>query len=108
MIVAKSIDQIICEPGEDSSEYPTEFLNTLLASGLPSHELNLKVGAIVMLLRNMDIKNGLCNGIRLKIMRIFPNILDCEIVTGRSMGKRILLPKVRLEPTDEIFPFTFH
>jgi ATP-dependent DNA helicase PIF1 len=57
--VVKSIDQIICEPGVDPTEYPVEFLNTLLTSGLPPHELYLKIGAIVMLLRNLDIKSGL-------------------------------------------------
>jgi hypothetical protein len=105
--VVKSIDQIICEPGEDPTEYPVEFLNTLLTSGLPPHELHLKIGAIAMLLRNLDIKSGLCNGVRLRIMRIFSNIIDCEIVTGSSVGKRVLLPKIKLEPSDDIFPFKF-
>ena len=107
LITVKSIDQVICEPGEDSTEYPTDFLNTLLTSRLPPHELCLKIGAIVMLLRNLDIKSGLCNGVRLKIVRILSNIIDCEIVTGSFIGKRVLLPRIKLEPTDDIFPFKF-
>lgn len=31
-----------------------EFLNTIVASGLPPHELRLKVGIPLMLLRNID------------------------------------------------------
>ncbi|XP_074303460.1 uncharacterized protein LOC141637940 [Silene latifolia] len=45
--------------------YSTEFLNSIKCSGLPNHELKLKVGAIVMLLRNIDQSRGLCNGTRL-------------------------------------------
>ncbi|XP_074314935.1 uncharacterized protein LOC141651111 [Silene latifolia] len=45
--------------------YTTEFLNSIKCSGLPNHELRLKVGAIVMLLRNIDQSHGLCNGTRL-------------------------------------------
>ena len=49
--VYKSIDTV-CD--QDSVlEYPMEFLNKLDISGLPPHELNLKVGCPVMLLRNL-------------------------------------------------------
>ncbi|KAF7814741.1 ATP-dependent DNA helicase PIF1-like [Senna tora] len=41
--------------------YTTEFLNTISGSGLPYHELKLKVGAPIMLLRNIDRSLGLCN-----------------------------------------------
>uniref|UniRef100_A0A914V1X4 ATP-dependent DNA helicase n=1 Tax=Plectus sambesii TaxID=2011161 RepID=A0A914V1X4_9BILA len=57
-----SIDKVICENGEDPSEYPEEFLYSLTPTGMPPHKLILKVGAIVMLLRNLNIKAGLCNG----------------------------------------------
>jgi ATP-dependent DNA helicase PIF1 len=36
-----------------------EFLNTITASGLPNHKLRLKVGVLVMLLRNIDTRYGL-------------------------------------------------
>ncbi|KAM0046532.1 putative DNA helicase Pif1 [Helianthus debilis subsp. tardiflorus] len=39
-------------------------------SGLPNHRLVLKVGVPVMLLRNIDQQNGLCNGTRLQIKKI--------------------------------------
>jgi ATP-dependent DNA helicase PIF1 len=45
--------------------YPTEFLNSLSITGLCDHELHLKVGVPVMLLRNLDPSRGLCNGTRL-------------------------------------------
>ena len=107
LVIIKSIDKILCEPGEDPTEYPTEFLNTILSSGLPPHELHLKVGAIVMPLRNMDLKNRLCNGVRLRIVHVLTNLLDCEIVTGSFAGKHVLLSKINLEPSDDLFPFKF-
>ena len=42
--------------------YPTEYLNSLRASGLPLSKLGLKLGAPLMLLWNLDASQGLCNG----------------------------------------------
>ena len=38
----------------DALHYPIEFLNFLEPSGLPTHELHLKTGAPIILLRNLD------------------------------------------------------
>jgi ATP-dependent DNA helicase PIF1 len=45
--------------------YPSEFLNTLEVSGMPSHKLLLKISAPVILLHNLDPSAGLCNGTHL-------------------------------------------
>nr|GEU70813.1 DNA helicase [Tanacetum cinerariifolium] len=42
--------------------YPIEHLNTFKLPGFPPHQLELKVGAPVMLLRNVNIADRLCNG----------------------------------------------
>ena len=43
-------------------------------SGLPPHILNLKEGCEVMLLRNLNVATGLCNGTRLKVDKMFENV----------------------------------
>ncbi|KAM0918646.1 hypothetical protein ACQ4PT_008729 [Festuca glaucescens] len=42
--------------------YPPEFLHSVTINNFPHHELNLKVGVPVMLLRNINQSLGLCNG----------------------------------------------
>ncbi|XP_016164017.1 uncharacterized protein LOC107606469 [Arachis ipaensis] len=41
----------------------------ILELGLPPHKLVVKVGAPVMLLRNIDQTNGLCNGTRMQVSK---------------------------------------
>ena len=42
--------------------YPTDFLNSITLSGMPPHSMTLKVGAPVILLRNL--REGPGNGLR--------------------------------------------
>ena len=64
-------------PGDNSAaNHPVEFLNSLNLSGLPLHEIKLKVGAVAVLLRNLDPHSGLCNGTRLIITAIHAHLLE--------------------------------
>ena len=56
----KSADRV--DDPEDQIQYPNELLNSLNPSDLLPHNLKLKVGCPIMLLRNLDTANGLCNG----------------------------------------------
>jgi ATP-dependent DNA helicase PIF1 len=51
------------------SLYPVDFLNTLQFNGIANHELELKVGMPILLLRNLNQSIGLCNGTRLIVKR---------------------------------------
>jgi ATP-dependent DNA helicase PIF1 len=62
--VYHSFDSAVDDP---HNYYPSEFLNSLTSNGLPLHVLKLKLGSPVILLRNIDPANGLCNGTRLVV-----------------------------------------
>ncbi|ONM20919.1 hypothetical protein ZEAMMB73_Zm00001d005363 [Zea mays] len=104
-MVYHSFDSAMDDP---HNYYPPEFLNTLTPNGLPPHVLKLKIGCPVILLRNIDPANGLCNGTRLVVRGFQRNSIDAEIVLGQHAGKRIFLPRIPLCPSDEeMFPFQF-
>ena len=70
---------------DDRAFYTTEFLNTLDMSGIPPHKLRLKVGCVVMLLRNLDRARGLCNGTRFILTKADKHTLEGIVITaGRS------------------------
>uniref|UniRef100_A0A8R1IYJ0 ATP-dependent DNA helicase n=1 Tax=Caenorhabditis japonica TaxID=281687 RepID=A0A8R1IYJ0_CAEJA len=47
----------------------TEFLNSVWTSSLPLR-LCLKIGSVVMLLRNLDVSSGMCNITRLIVKEL--------------------------------------
>ena len=67
-----SIDKIGRGTSIDESAFSPEFINGLKFSGIPKHRLVLKVGVVIMLLRNIDqsYQSGLCNGTRLQVVRL--------------------------------------
>jgi len=84
-----------------------EFLNTIVASGIPNHKLRLKVGVPVMLLRNIDQRAALCNGTRLIITRTGKYVLEGKFVSGSNIGEKVFIPRLSLTPSDVRIPFKF-
>ncbi|XP_056690320.1 uncharacterized protein [Spinacia oleracea] len=72
------------------------------------HQLFLKENSPVILLRNILLSSGLCNGTRLIFKRFFPNLIECVITTGHHKGEHVLIPRIKLRPsTSSKYPFQF-
>ncbi|KAK1394749.1 hypothetical protein POM88_013805 [Heracleum sosnowskyi] len=104
----KSCDSICkgSSTGEaDEILYLPEYLNSLKFNGMPNHEVQVKVGAPIMLLRNLNPKKGLCNGTRLIVTRCYPFLIEALILTGNKIGDTTYIPRITMCPADKTFPF---
>lgn len=90
---------------QDDSVFTPEFLNSIKISGLPNHCLRLRIGTPVMLMRNLDSTDGLCNGTRLQITQLSSHIIEAKIITGTRVGERVFLHRILITPTDSKIPF---
>ena len=66
--------------------FPEELLNKQDLNEMPPHILHLKVGAPIMLMRNLDQKRGHCNGTRYIIKALKSKVIFAEIVVGPYKG----------------------
>ncbi|GKF52653.1 ATP-dependent DNA helicase PIF1-like protein [Tanacetum coccineum] len=85
--------------------YPAEFLNTLNFSRMPLHALNLKKELLIMLLRNVNPSQGLCNGMRLIITNLGQFVIRSQILTGSNVGETVLILRITLTSTQTQWPF---
>ena len=88
-------------------KFPTEWLNRQEKSSMPSHFLELKEGAPIMLIRNLDPKNGHVNGSRYIVMKLSPNVIYAELATGPKAGEKLMIPRILFHPEDKSMPFEF-
>ncbi|KAM3568577.1 hypothetical protein VYU27_009296, partial [Nannochloropsis oceanica] len=61
---------------ENEGVYPTDLLNSMNPAGFAPHQLRMKVGIPIILLRNVNPAQGLANGTRLLILHISPHIIQ--------------------------------
>lgn len=76
---------------EDIMHYLPEFLNSLSSFGLSPHDLMLKFGIPIMLLRNLSPSNT-GNGTRLLIKEFWDKIIVATILTGPAVGQLAYIP----------------
>ncbi|XP_074336465.1 uncharacterized protein LOC141673609 [Apium graveolens] len=102
-----SIDDVGDEDNEFKSAFPVKYLNSLNMPCIPKHELNIKVGIVVMLMRNLNQIMGLCNDTRMIVTSGKKNSIECEILCGSHVGSKHLIPRIEMIPTDTSWPFEF-
>ena len=93
------------EADTDFAQLPAEYMQSLTSGGLPPSRLALKVGAPVMLLRNLYPKEGLCNGTRMIVTRLGLRCIEVQILGGDFHGQRKLIPRILLSTTEGELPF---
>ena len=100
-----SQDYAVIDEGE-AEHYTPEFMNSLDPPGMPPHELRIRPGALMMVLRNYAPQKGLCNGTRVVIRGLWRRLLQVQIVTGPKRGNVELLPRIVCDSTgDDELPF---
>ena len=81
-------------------KFPVEFLNGLnYITGMPPHVLRLKLGMVVMLLRNLR-PPGHCNGTRYLVQSIHGFSITLMTLTGTAKGQSLLLPRIVIQPNE--------
>ncbi|VFQ99284.1 unnamed protein product [Cuscuta campestris] len=68
-----------------------------LGKSLPPHTLVLKKNCPVILLRNLNPCEGLCNGTRLICDAFHDHLISCFIAFGEYKGKHVFIPRIPLE-----------
>ncbi len=100
-------------PSEQSGEddpmlnYPVEYLNEINCTGLPLAKLEVKIGCPVMILKNLDPANGVCNGSRGILRRYGHRVMEVELITGDHAGHKVFIPRISNYPTEEQVAFKF-
>ena len=97
----KSID---CVTNKDKvTNYPSEFLNSLDVPGLPPHNLQLKVGLVVMMFQNLN-QPKLCTGTHLVVKKLMVNVIHATILKGK-LKNEVLILSIPIIPSDTPFQF---
>jgi len=91
---------------EEPVHFPIEYLNSLKPKGMPSAVLRLRIGAPVMLLRNLNFEEGMCNGTRFVVERLLQRSIVGRILGGDCDGQLRVIPRLLIKSDDKDQSFT--
>ena len=90
---------------EEDLLYPSEFLHSLKFNRVLNHDIQLKQGAPVMLLGNLNKSEGLCNGTRLIVTKSGKWSIRADIISGTHVGKNFTIARIIMSPNETKWPF---
>ena len=65
----------------------------------------MKERALVMLLKNIDVNSGLCNGTTMKVISIITKIMNVQITNGSHIRDYALIPSIEWSRSDSLLSF---
>ncbi|XP_076032462.1 uncharacterized protein LOC143020185 [Oratosquilla oratoria] len=86
-------------PVDQDSDVQTSVYNAMTSPSLPPHALKVKVGSVLMIIRNIYTPK-LCNGSRIMITNLKNNMLVGKILGGNYRGEQVIIPRITLEAQD--------
>ena len=105
----ESADSIVhVNDDSEAGLFPTEYLNSINSSGLPPHLLTVKIGSPLLLIRNLNPKQGLCNGTRLVVKEVMNRLLKVEIMNGSHARHIAWIPRIDHLTAENFLPFTMN
>ncbi|GBN26654.1 hypothetical protein AVEN_61421-1 [Araneus ventricosus] len=81
------------------TSYPAEFFNSLELSRVPSNKLRLKVGVLVLLIRDLD-EPRLRNGTWLQSTYLGQNVVQATVMTGLARVESVLSLRIQIIAKD--------
>jgi hypothetical protein len=115
MCFAKLPGEIIEKPAADQyvdcsdrDAFPPDYVQSLAMHGAPPWMLQFRPGAKYMCIRNLDPVRGLINGTMLKLLSVGRNLIQVQILSGKSAGSCDTLTRCVFTITPEAsgLPFT--
>ena len=76
-------------------KYPVEPLHRIENESIPPDELKLKVGSPIMLPRNLNATNGLCNGTQLVVKSLLQHVIEATLKTGAFVTLVACIPRIK-------------
>ena len=101
-----AMNSVAIDEGFPGAEHiPADFLQSLECASLPPSKLCLKIGAPIILLRNLSPKQGLCNRTRMIVTQLGRSCIGAKISGGQFDGQFRLLPRIKLTTLEGDLPF---
>jgi len=92
-----SADSAFNDAGVMNDTIPNEYLNTITVPGMPLHQTVLKLNCPIILLRNLNHYEGLCNGTRMMVTAMAERVIEAQILAGTHAGKKAFIPRISLD-----------